>query len=257
MSAEPPALSIKLGDVTGFEPKVYVLFVGRGDGQRADAIVLDGGERTMVELTNAAISCSHKAILATKKLVPDLEMTVELETGPPITQPQGGDALTGDVKGGIRGFCMGVRRFSHRISMDSRRIRESSRSDSHKFARVCRVRDAFVKMAKIRNGFSAFATDSRIRERIRDAFAKVLDEVHTNSRRIRGGFAHSPSQFAHIRKGSRLLRDGYDTVRQVKSANAALHVIRALWLFVNVPLQGTDSPQHLWCVQLSTQDFPR
>ena len=24
----------------------------------------------------------------------------------------------------------------------------------------------------------------------------------------------------------------------------------------HLPLQGTDSPQHLWCVQLSTQDFP-
>eukprot|EP00966_Prymnesium_polylepis_P282458 6526588-Prymnesium_polylepis.1 len=44
-----------------------------------------------VELTNAAISYSNKATLVTKKLVPDFEMTVELETGPPITQ--GGDAL--------------------------------------------------------------------------------------------------------------------------------------------------------------------
>ena len=25
----------------------------------------------------------------------------------------------------------------------------------------------------------------------------------------------------------------------------------------HLPLQGTDSPQHVWCVQLSTQDFPR
>ena len=25
----------------------------------------------------------------------------------------------------------------------------------------------------------------------------------------------------------------------------------------HLPLQGTYSPQHLWCVQLSTQDFPR
>eukprot|EP00966_Prymnesium_polylepis_P136283 3148985-Prymnesium_polylepis.1 len=100
--------------------------------------------------------------------------------------------------------------------MDSRRIRESSRpglrrfaTHSHKFARVCRVCDTF---ANISNGFAdsrqilGFATDSRICGRIRDAFAKVLDEIHTVSRRICDGFAHSPSQFAHIRKGSRRIK---------------------------------------------------
>eukprot|EP00966_Prymnesium_polylepis_P217456 5032995-Prymnesium_polylepis.1 len=62
-----------------------------------------------------------------------------------------------------------------------------------------RIRDRFSDLRQI----LGFVTDSQIRGRICDAFAKVFDEVHTDSRRIRGGFAHSLSQLAHIRKGSR------------------------------------------------------
>ena len=58
---------------------------------------------------------------------------------------------TGDVKGGIRGFCMGVRRFAsdiHGVRDGFAKVLDQIRTSS---ARVCRVRDAF---AKIRNGFA-------------------------------------------------------------------------------------------------------
>eukprot|EP00966_Prymnesium_polylepis_P226546 5240621-Prymnesium_polylepis.1 len=50
--------------------------------------------------------------------------------------------------------------------------------------------------SKIRDGVRGFA-------QIRDRFAKVLDTIRADSRRIRDRFAHSHSRFAQVRKDSR------------------------------------------------------
>jgi hypothetical protein len=66
------------------------------------------------------------------------------------------------------------------------------------------IRNAFANVPEwVWLHFHRYAASLRRFARIRDAFAKVLDDIHTDSRRIRDGFTHSPSQFAHIRKGLR------------------------------------------------------
>ena len=99
----------------------------------------------------------------------------------------------------------------HSIRADSQQIRESFRWMRDGFAQVRKgSHKIFADSRQIRG----FSMDSQFRDgvrrftQIRDRFAKVLDTIRADSRRIRDRFADSHSRFAQVRKDSRWILHG-------------------------------------------------